>query len=109
MDAGAWLRLAQLIIAAGGLVALFLTLWQKWLSDNRAEWWKRFTWALENAYDANATKQKQNAARIELDELATSPLAGANEWKLIDEFYRNTSNDTGKIEEKDGENNEHLD
>lgn len=53
MDAGAWFRLVQLFIVAGGLVAVFLTLWQKLLSDNRAEWWKRFTWAVENANNEN--------------------------------------------------------
>lgn len=47
MDTEAWLRLVQLIIAGGGLIAVILTLQQKTNSDNRSEWWRRFTWAVE--------------------------------------------------------------
>lgn len=102
MDTEAWLRLVQLFIAAGGLVAVFLTLWQKWLSDNRTEWWKRFTRSVKNAHSPTATEDTCKAARIELRELYDGTLAGQTERRLIVDFYEETDN----IEGKDGENND---
>ncbi|MDN8624798.1 MULTISPECIES: hypothetical protein [Corynebacterium] len=108
MDTEAWLRLVQLFIAAGGLVAVFHTLWQKWLSDNRAEWWKRFTWAVENANNETATNETRKAVDIELGDLYDSSLAGQTERELIDKFYQST-HDCGasdSMKGKDGEDND---
>ncbi|WP_337447368.1 hypothetical protein [Corynebacterium pseudokroppenstedtii] len=108
MDAEAWLRLVQLFIVAGGLVAVFLTLWQKWLSDNRAEWWKRFTWAVENANNETSTHETRKATGIELGDLYDSSLAGQTERELIDKFYQSPHDctESDSMNGKDGEGND---
>lgn len=108
MDAEAWLRLVQLFIVAGGLVAGFLTLWQKWLRVNRAEWWKRFTWAVENANNETATHEMRKVADIELGDLYDSSLAGQTERALIDKFYQSPHDctESDRMNGKDGEDND---
>ena len=109
MDTEAWLRLVQLIIAGGGLIAVILTLKQKTNSDNRSEWWRRFTWAVETVDNDKATEHCRRAAEIQLDCLSESPLASPSESELIVLFYRQRPNETDNVKEEDGENNDNVD
>lgn len=101
MDGAMWLKILQLAIPAVGLLLVMLTLQQKINSDNRAEWWKRFTWAVENIGNDNATDEVREAASIEIEELLNSKLAGKTESYLIDNLSNDADGDS--IEEKDGE------
>lgn len=47
------LQAAQLFIALAGLIGLVATIQQRTHSDNRSEWWKRYTWSLENTTSDN--------------------------------------------------------
>ena len=76
------------------------------LLHNRSEWWRRFTWAVENASDDTTTDEVRRAARIELDELDHNSLARNTERELITRFYRQRTNGTDTMKEKDGGNNE---
>ncbi|MBY0794316.1 hypothetical protein [Corynebacterium parakroppenstedtii] len=106
MDTETWLRLVQLIIAGGGLIAVILTLQQKTNSDNRSEWWRRFTWAVETVDNDKATEQCRRAAEIQLDCLSESPLARSSEQSLIAQFYEMDDNESNIIGEKDGGNDD---
>lgn len=54
------LQSAQLIVALAGLVGLVITIQQRTNSDNRSEWWKRYTWSIENI--AHDNERVRNAA-----------------------------------------------
>lgn len=47
------LQVAQLVVALAGLIRLVATIQQRAHSDNRSEWWKRYTWSLENITSDN--------------------------------------------------------
>ncbi|MEJ4112260.1 hypothetical protein ACGE24_01130 [Corynebacterium kroppenstedtii] len=42
-----WIDIAKCVVAVCGFIGLVVTVGQKIRSDNRAEWWKRYTWAVE--------------------------------------------------------------
>ncbi|KQB83384.1 hypothetical protein [Corynebacterium oculi] len=83
------IRLLQVLVAGVGLAIAqkglrytVRTLAQKTESDNRAEWWKRYTWAMEKVYD---DREKVRATGWELMVfLSQSPLATHTEVEIID-------------------------
>ena len=54
------LQAAQLVVALAGLIGLVVTIQQRTNSDNRSEWWKRYTWSIENI--ANDNERVRSAA-----------------------------------------------
>lgn len=74
--------------------------------DNRSEWWRRFTWAVETVDNDKATEQCRRAAEIQLDCLSESPLARSSEQSLIAQFYEMDDNEPNIIGEKDGGNDD---
>ncbi|WPF66061.1 MULTISPECIES: hypothetical protein [unclassified Corynebacterium] len=70
-----------LSIAQQGLRYTVRTLAQKTESDNRAEWWKRYTWAMEKVYDEREEVMVTGWELI--DCLSQSPLATHTEVEII--------------------------
>lgn len=75
------LRIGQVIVAGAGFWMVVKTLRQKDTSDNRAEWWKRYIWAVEHISDTSP--KIQEVAWLNLEVLSESPLATATEAELI--------------------------
>lgn len=96
-----WLRIGQLVVSALGFLGLIWTIRQKTISDNRAEWWKRYTWATELAKQDD--DQAFRLGMFHLRILLTSPLATKTERKIIQDlavFYESGDNG-GESEEAD--------
>ncbi len=49
---------ATVIVAAVALVVGFVTVWQRWLSDQRDAWWKRAQWAIDKSIGANPAERE---------------------------------------------------
>ena len=58
-----------------------VTLWQKKRADNRAEWWRRYTWATEQSFEE--TEHQQLIGWVNLDVLSHSRLATKTEWEVV--------------------------
>lgn len=83
------LRITQIAVAFLGFCAVVITIRQKTDSDNRAEWWKRYTWAIERM------EQDTDSALLHLKVLSDSPLATKTEGRIIqDLFYKDVLDDT---------------
>ncbi|MEJ4100816.1 hypothetical protein V5S96_10685 [Corynebacterium mastitidis] len=99
VDGDVVIRLLQVVIAGVGLVIAqrglrntVRGLVQKAESDNRAEWWKRYTWAMEKIYDE---REEVKATGWELlDCLSQSPLATDTEVEIINRLTMPGSGDT---------------
>ncbi|MDK8450298.1 hypothetical protein [Corynebacterium mastitidis] len=96
VDGDAVIRLLQVVIAGVGLVIAqrglrntVRVLVQKAESDNRAEWWKRYTWAMEKIYDE---REEVTATGWELlGFLSQSPLATDTEVEIINRLVMRRS------------------
>lgn len=75
-----WLILIQIIVAAAGLVFVVKSIRQKTDADDRAEWFRRFTWALDHVNDARGSTRA--AAFDVLDQLAGEDLTTSTESQL---------------------------
>src|SRR6476620_3253872 len=73
---------AVLVAAAVGAFMAWQTLRQKAIADDRAEWWKRTQWALDNALDQDEDTRALGLAALEV--LAGSELARNEEIELLD-------------------------
>ena len=100
-----WLRSGQLLIALLGFFGLIWTIHQKTVSDDRAEWWKRYTWAADLI-----RKGDDEAFRLgilHLDILVTSPLSTRTEQKIIQKLaIEGTSADNRGNERRDDDDHE---
>ncbi|MBC3186704.1 hypothetical protein H7347_09030 [Corynebacterium sp. zg-331] len=47
LDVGTLVNKGKLAVSAVMVVVAVLTIWQKILSDERSEWWRRFEWAVK--------------------------------------------------------------
>lgn len=65
---------------------------QKAESDNRAEWWKRYTWAMEKIYDER--EEVTSTGWELLGFLSQSPLATDTEVEIINRLTMPGSGDT---------------
>lgn len=65
------LRIGQVIVAGAGFWMVVKTLRQKDTSDNRAEWWKRYIWAVEHISDTSP--KIQEVAWLNLEVLRVVP------------------------------------
>jgi hypothetical protein len=81
VGADQWLRLVQIVVAAVGIFAAVVTLWQKKRADNRAEWWRRYTWATEQSFSKEP--HESLVGWVNLDILSMSPLATSTEYEVI--------------------------
>lgn len=79
-----WLRLGQLLVALLGFFGLIWTIHQKTVSDNRAEWWKRYTWAADLIREADDDSFRLGILHLNI--LVTSPLSTRTEQKIIQEL-----------------------
>jgi hypothetical protein len=70
-----------LLTAGGALLGVRLAV----RGNNRAEWWRRFTWAAELALDDSATKRVTGLKL--LTKLARSDLAQHDDYLLLDVFH----------------------
>lgn len=75
------LQAAQLFVALAGLIGLVITIQQRTNSDNRSEWWKRYTWSIENI--ANENERVRSAAWQNTKALYQSSLITKTEKTLI--------------------------
>lgn len=82
IDAG--IKLTQLVIAVAGFVGLIWTIRQKTISDNRAEWWKRYTWSVENT--VHTSDELQEVAWRNLEGLTQSALVTRTEAHLVQDL-----------------------
>ncbi len=73
---------AVLVAAAVGAFMAWQTLRQRAIADDRAEWWKRTQWALDNALDQDEDTRALGLAALEV--LAGSELARNEELELLD-------------------------
>ncbi|MGH3785700.1 MAG: hypothetical protein ACRDRG_03945 [Pseudonocardiaceae bacterium] len=71
---------AGLLTASGALLGVRLAV----RGNNRAEWWRRFTWAAELALDDSPVKRV--AGLKLLTKLAQSDLAQPDDYLLLDVF-----------------------
>src|SRR5262249_19516831 len=69
-----------LLTAGGALLGVRLSV----RGSNRAEWWRRFTWAADLALDSSAVKRV--AGLKLLTKLAQSDLAQRDDYLLLDVF-----------------------
>ncbi|MBC3186825.1 hypothetical protein H7347_09655 [Corynebacterium sp. zg-331] len=72
---------AVLVIAQRGLRNTTRSLVQKTESDNRTEWWKRYTWAMEKVYDRREEVTVMGWDAINV--LSRSSLATQTEVEII--------------------------
>lgn len=77
-----WIRVGQLFVAALGIVAVLVTIWQKMRSDNRAEWWRRYTWATDQTFDGR--EHVHLIGWVNLDLLGNSRLKTRTEEAVVD-------------------------
>ena len=75
------LQAAQLVVALAGLIGLVVTIQQRTNSDNRSEWWKRYTWSIENI--ANDNERVRESAWRNINVLNKSALITKTEKSLI--------------------------
>ncbi|MDK8845281.1 hypothetical protein QP888_01875 [Corynebacterium sp. MSK297] len=75
------LQAAQLVVALAGLIGLVATIQQRTHSDNRSEWWKRYTWPLENITSENLYVRESAWRNINV--LNKSALIAKTEKSLI--------------------------
>lgn len=81
MTTGEWIGVGQLIVAALGIIAVLVTIWQKIRSDNRAEWWRRYTWATEQSTARDI--ESRLVGWINLEILGYSRLLTSTEKALV--------------------------
>lgn len=79
-----WLRVGQLLVSILGFGGLIWTIRQKTISDNRAEWWKRYTWASELVQQDDDRSFRLGMHHLTI--LATSPLATKTEKRIIQQL-----------------------
>ncbi|QYF91583.1 hypothetical protein [Arthrobacter sp. PAMC25284] len=91
--AGALGPLAVLVAAAIGAYMAWRTVQQKAVADNRAEWWKRTQWALDQALGPNANGRALGLATLAV--LARSPLAAPDELELLDIAWKSVTPEAG--------------
>lgn len=70
-----------LLTAGGALLGVRLAV----RGNNRAEWWRRFTWAAELTLEDSAIKRVTGLKL--LTKLAQSDLAQHEDWLLLDAFH----------------------
>ena len=80
---------AVLVAAAVGAFMAWQTLRQKAIADDRAEWWKRTQWALDNALDQDEDTRALGLAALEV--LAGSELARNEEIELLDIAWKSVN------------------
>jgi hypothetical protein len=81
--------MAVLVAAAVGAFMAWQTLRQKAIADDRAEWWKRTQWALDNALDQDEDTRALGLAALEV--LAGSELARNEEIELLDIAWKSVT------------------
>lgn len=64
-----------------GIAAAVVTVRQKTRSDNRAEWWRRYTWATEQSFSKEP--HESLVGWVNLDILLKSPLVTGTEREVI--------------------------
>ena len=99
-----WVGLAPSAVGAVAAGAAWWTLRQKINSDNRAEWWKRYTWAVD------LMDKDVNEATFHLETLAESPLATNAEavivQKLLSQSITSNNGDNTPTEQEGQEDEE---
>ncbi len=80
---------AVLVAAAVGAFMAWQTLRQRAIADDRAEWWKRTQWALDNALDQDDDTRALGLAALEV--LAGSELARNEELELLDIAWKSVN------------------
>lgn len=91
--AGALGPLAVLVAAFIGALMAWRTVQQKAVADNRAEWWKRTQWALDQALRPDPTTKTLGLATLAV--LARSPLAAPDELELLDIAWKSVMPEPG--------------
>ncbi|MDC7087917.1 MULTISPECIES: hypothetical protein [Corynebacterium] len=94
------LQVAQLVVALAGLIGLVVTIQQRTNSDNRSEWWKRYTWSIENI--ANDNERVRSAAWQNTKALYQSSLITKTEKALIAGLALETLNDDNQEQDDTG-------
>lgn len=94
-----WLRSGQLLVSLLGFFGLIWTIHQKTVSDDRAEWWKRYTWAADLIREGD--DESFRLGILHLNILVTSPLSTRTEKKIIQELaVEGVSGDNGGTERR---------
>lgn len=97
-DFDVWFKGMQIIITLGGFIAVLISIHQKTNSDDRAEWWKRYTWAIERLDD------DVDEALFHLGVLTESSLATETEAQLVqDLLYKQEMRDNERGDNETGE------
>ncbi|MBF0582446.1 MULTISPECIES: hypothetical protein [Corynebacterium] len=97
-DIDHWFKGIQIVITLGGFIAVLMSLRQKTNSDGRAEWWKRYTWAIERLDD------DVDDALFHLGVLAESSLATKTEAQIVqDLLYKQEMRDNEQGDNETGE------
>lgn len=97
-----WLRLGNLLVSLLGFGGLIWTIRQKTISDNRAEWWKRYTWATDLVREED--DRLFRLGTLHLGILLASPLATKTEQRIVQElavFYESEENGEEEKEVED--------
>lgn len=97
-DFDSWVKGMQVIITFGGFCMVLVSLHQKTNSDDRSEWWKRYTWVIERL------DKDFDDALFHLDVLADSPLATETEAQIVqDLLYKQEMRDNEQGDKETGE------
>lgn len=97
-----WVKALTPFLAA--IVAILGVRWtinQKDISDRRAEWWRRATWAIEHTESADDDKAK--VGFLVLEELLDSDLATPTENAIISRLAVHVAEVDNQEQETDGE------
>lgn len=99
MPAQAWVTL---VVGTAATVGVLVTWRQKNRSDNRSEWWRRATWALERTFEADSRQATLGWAM--LDKLVQSPLATKDDSDIVQVVAEHAALGDGDVwEDEDGE------
>lgn len=101
MPAQAWVTL---VVGTAATVGVLVTWRQKNRSDNRSEWWRRATWALERTFETDSRQATLGWAM--LDKLVQSPLATKDDSDIVQVVAEHAALGDGDVdvwEDEDGE------
>ena len=78
-----WINLARLIVSIIGFIAVVVTIRQKTNSDNRSEWWERYTWAMDIYLQHQSAEDIRKIAKEHVEMMTQSELATKTEQAFI--------------------------
>lgn len=112
MSLSNWFELGRLIasgvtavVSIVGFIGVIWTIRQKTASDNRTEWWKRYTWAEEQL---NGDYRQASRGWIHLNILLDSDLATTTEIAIIEALSMELAEGDNEESREDDSNDNHT-